>query len=399
MSQLTWSDSLGKRVKVGDRARQQVPTLDEVRAAIAEAGDEFGLKAGRREVAAQLVDYFMEEAKVVYVIYDVWTKGFLEWLGTKDVPQAERDAEISRLKALLAFPDGQPYEPEPRWEALGAFAGRLGNRIRSYDITGAEADRELDTLEESWRQLHDRGADLMAGLLAFVARRFGESALEECYRYVMEPYIQERYTPFDVRVVPYEDTIERNLYISFEAMRAHLCGPQRQGTFDLEEHEDRWVVAFDPCGSGGRSMRGDAVEGTGSRVLEPYEFGVTQEKHDWAWNKEGICYYCAHCCLVLEKLPVERWGHPVRVVDPPVWGGAADAASTQQKCRWTIYKSLEAIPEERYQRIGHAKPQLPVIQPMSAAAAGATGDTGSSPEAGSPIADATPAERWLEPRD
>ena len=72
--------------KVGAWAEQQTPTLDEARRAIAEAGDEFGLKAGRREVAAQLVDYFMEEAKVVYVIYDVWTKGFLDWLASKGVP-------------------------------------------------------------------------------------------------------------------------------------------------------------------------------------------------------------------------------------------------------------------------------------------------------------------------
>jgi hypothetical protein len=112
-------------------------------------------------------------------------------------------------------------------------------------------------------------------------------------------------------------------------------------------------------------MRGDEIEGTGSRVLQPYEFGVTKGKYDWAWNEEGICYYCAHCCLTLEKLPEERWGHPVRVVDPPKWGGSADAESTQKKCTWTVYKSLEAIPEEAYRRIGHTKPQLPVVQPAA----------------------------------
>ena len=67
----------------GPGPTRQTPTLEEARRAIAEAGDEFGLKAGRREVAAQLVDYFMEEAKVVYVIYKVWTKGFLDWLDTQ----------------------------------------------------------------------------------------------------------------------------------------------------------------------------------------------------------------------------------------------------------------------------------------------------------------------------
>jgi hypothetical protein len=110
-------------------------------------------------------------------------------------------------------------------------------------------------------------------------------------------------------------------------------------------------------------MRGDEIEGTGSRVLAPYEFGVTQERHDWAWGETGVCYYCAHCCITLEMLPEERWGHPVRVVDPPLWGGAADAEPTRRKCSWTVYKSLEAIPESAYQRIGRTKPQLPVVGP------------------------------------
>ena len=50
-------------------------------------------------------------------------------------------------------------------------------------------------------------------------------------------------------------------------------------------------------------------------------------------------------------------------VDPMLQRRVITRRTTQQKCRWTIYKSLEAIPEERYQRIGHEKPQLPVIQP------------------------------------
>ena len=166
---------------------------------------------------------------------------------------------------------------------------------------------------------------------------------------------------FDTRVTPYPETLERNMYLVMEAMRAHLCGPERDGSLGIEEDDDKWVVSFAPCGSGGRSMLGDEVEGTGSRVLAPYEFGVTQERHDWAWNKEGICYYCAHCCLALEKLPMERWGHPVRVVDPPRWGGAADAPETRKQCTWTVYKTLEAIPDEVYRRVGHTKPLLPML--------------------------------------
>lgn len=362
MTHLIWSQAIGKRVRVGSWNDQTVPTLDKAREALAEAGDEFGLKAGQREVAAQLVDYFMEEAKVVYVIYKVWTAGFLDWLAGQGVAEAERRAELDRLARLMAYPDGSPLDPAARWEALSIRAGRLANGIRAYEVSVAAANGELDALSEDWRRLHDRYADLMAGILAFVAKRFGESRLEVCYRAVLEPYIQERYMPFDVRVNPYESTIDRNLYLVLEAMRAHLCGPDRDGSLGYVEHDDRYEVSFDPCGSGGRSMRGDDVEGTGSRVLAPYEFGVTREKHDWAWNEEGICYYCAHCCFALEKLPAERWGHPVRVVDPPVWGGSADAPSTRKQCTWTVYKSLEAIPERVYRRIGHTKPTLPVVQ-------------------------------------
>lgn len=389
MTQLEWSATIGKRVRSGDLAEQSAPTLTAALEALAEAGDEFGLKAGRREVAAQLVDYFMEEAKVVYLIYEVWTDGFLAWLMERGVSQEELDAELERLNELMAYPDGSPLDAPVRWRELGERAGRVGNRIRAYDITVADAEVELDGIREDWRRLHDRYADVMAGVLAYVARRFGEPALEDCYRAVLEPYIQERYMPFDIREHPYDSTLDRNVYTVFEAMRAHLVGPRRDGEIEFEEDDEKLVVSFDPCGSGGRQVRGDDIEGTGSRVLEPYEFGVTREKYDWAWNEEGVCYYCAHCCLTLEKLPVERWGAPVRVVRPPIWDGDAHSESSRRKCTWTVYKSLEAIPESAYERIGHTKPQLPVIQHSAAEA----------PEPPDGQADATRSDEWLGARD
>jgi hypothetical protein len=213
---LTWSEEIGKRVRLGSWEDQAISTTRK----IAEAID-----FGQWELAAQLVDYWMEEAKVVYVIYSVWTDGFREWLLKEGVGEAELAGETDRLRRLLAFPDGAPYDPRPRWEALGRKAGELGNMLRAFELSPQEAKESLDGLRESWRQLHDRGADMMAGLLTFVARRFGEPALERCFRFVLEPYLQERYKPFDIREQPYESSIYRNLYLTFEAMRAHLCGP------------------------------------------------------------------------------------------------------------------------------------------------------------------------------
>jgi hypothetical protein len=362
MTHLTWSDEIGKRVRTGDWAEQAMSTVTKVREALEDAGDEIGLKAGRRETAAQLVDYFMEEAKVVYVIYRTWMNGFLDWLRAQGVADAELDDELERLAHVMAFPDGRPLDGPARWAALGERAGSLANGIRSYDLPVARATVELEGVLGDWRRLHDRLADLMAGVLAFVARRFGEDALEPCFRSVLEPYIQERYMVFDVRLRPYADTLVRNLYISLEAMRAHLVGPGRRGDIDLEEFDDRWELRFAPCGSGGRQVQGDEIEGTASRSLAPYDFGVTQEAHPWSWGETGVCYYCAHCNFALSTLPAERWGHPVRTVDPPLWRGPDDPL-TRKRCTWTVWKSLEAIPEREYARIGRTKPPLPVIQP------------------------------------
>jgi hypothetical protein len=344
---LTWSAALGKRVRSGGWAEQAVSTVSRIEEAIA---------AGRHEEAAQLVDYFMEEAKVVYVIYGVWSDGFVRWLRDQGVENDQLAAELERLRGLLAFPDGAPFEPAPRWEALAARAGLLANRVRALALEPEQALAELDELREGWRQLHDRHADFQSGLLALVARLFGEPRIEDCYRYVLEPYLQERYAPFDVRRQPYEETLERNLYLAFEAMRAHLVGGERRGEIELEEHEDRFVLSFDPCGSGGRSQRGDPIERTGSRAEAPYEFGVTRTEHDWAWNERGVCYYCAHCCLALERWPAEQWGHPIRVVDSPLYPHETSGPEPK-KCTWTIYKSLDAIPAEAYSRIGLEKPE------------------------------------------
>jgi hypothetical protein len=341
---LTWSPSLGKRVREGDWRAQAVSTVQRIEEAIA---------AGQMEVAAQLVDYFMEEAKVCHNVYQSWTAGFEGWLADQGVPETDVRAERARLDALLAFPDGEPFDPLPRWRALGAEAGALAADLRGQAAHDARA--RLDQLREHWRQLHDRWADLQSGLLTFIARRFGEAAIGDCYRAVLGPFLRERYGPYDIRERPYEETVERNLYLAFEAMRAHLVGPDRLGNMELTEHEDRWVIAFDPCGSGARGQRGDPIEGTPSRSEPPYEFGVTQEAHDWAWNERGVCYYCAHCCLTNELWAVEQWGAPVRVTDSPLHPGET-LGPDPKPCTWTIYKSVEAVPEEAYRRIGRTKP-------------------------------------------
>lgn len=350
---LEWSDELGRRIRSGAWPDQAVSTVTK----IVEA-----LRAGAAAQAADLLDYFVDEARVVQGIYTVWFPRFREWLLAEGVEAAEVGAELERLAALLALPDGRRFDPHAGWEDFEARAGRLAGAIRSGGAAETAALAELDAVREDWRRLHDRWADLMSGVLTFVARRFGEPALEACYRFVLEPYIDDRYMVYDLRKRDYAETVFRNLYTTAEAMRAHLCGPDRLGDVELEEFPDRWEFRFDPCGSGGRVLRGDPVEGTGPRTDPPYEFGVTGERYDWAWNEQGVCYYCAHCCFALERLPAERWGHPVRVVDPPLYQGPG-AAPEPRRCQWTVYRTVDAIPASAYERIGLTKPDAPPAPP------------------------------------
>lgn len=343
---LTWSPSLGKRVRTGPWEDQAISTTEEIQAAV---------RRGDWEGAAELLDYWMEEAKIVYVVYRTWNRGWLTYLSGKGVPTEEIDSEIERLQMLLAFPDGQVFDSTAHWTQLATAAGALTHRMRAMEVDPSEALDELDQLREDWRQHHDRGADFQSGLLTFVANRFGEASLGDAYEHVLGPYLAERYAPFDVRLHPYEETLERNIYLAFEAMRGHLVGPDRLGDIDIEEDSDKIVLSFDPCGSGNRGQRGDPIEGTGSRSEAPYEFGVTSEQHDWAWNERGVCYYCAHCCYALEYWPTRQWGHPLRVVDSPLHPDETKG-SNPKKCTWTIYKSLDAIPEEAYRRVGAKKP-------------------------------------------
>lgn len=343
---LTWSTELGKRVRTGSWSEQAVSTSQQIREAI---------RLQKWELAAELVDYFLEEAKVCHVIYRSWSAGFETWLTEQGVEQVELAPLQAATVGVLAFPDGRPFVPGVAWDDLCRDAGLLSGRLRGLSLEGGEAIEAFEALKESWRQLHDRWVDWMSAQLTFVADRFGEEALGSCYRAVLAPYLDERYAPFDLRQKSWDETLLRNLYLSFEAMRGHLCGPDRDGDIEFEEHPDRWVLRFDPCGSGNRGLRGDSVEGTGSRAEAPYGYGVTVGEHDWAWNERGVCYYCAHCCFALERWPAEQWGHPVRVVDSPLYP-AEVTGETPAKCSWTIYRSIEAIPESAYRRIGLTKP-------------------------------------------
>jgi hypothetical protein len=207
-------------------------------------------------------------------------------------------------------------------------------------------------MKDVWRHLHDSDVDHLSGLFDVVITRFGETALGEMYeKWVIGDWFDKRYKRFDVTHFPWAEAFPLIVYLTFESMHGHLAGPGRLGDVTFESFDDRVVFTFAPCGSGGRSVIGEPLDGTPPRMDPPYRWKALEECHDFAWNLKGVCTYCAHCCILTEKMPVEAYGYPVRVVDPPLYPNDGRAV-----CKWTVYRTPEAVPDAVYERLGFRKP-------------------------------------------
>ena len=240
---------------------------------------------------------------------------------------------------------------------LSDFAGRV---LREDDIdelgrpTGEVIEEAIDAgrtdeaktlarnLIHEWKGLHDLYCDWVWDLLTKIGRKFGEGEVYAMLRATQETWMMKR-TWKGFRKM----SVERQVTLTAEMMRAHRCGPRQEGDIDVLEEAERYTIVMDPCGSGGRMRRGDPMDKTPSRLGPPYNFGSTQEAHWWSWGRKDVPYYCVHCALN-EILPIEWGGAPLWVTDFD-----PDHA---KPCRWHFYKKPDLIPAEYWTRLGKEKP-------------------------------------------
>lgn len=217
--------------------------------------------------------------------------------------------------------------------------------LEAYDAIdagdAAGAKRLLESFRFEQQIIQDIYVDWIWAMLTWVQHRVGEPEVETIMRETLGAWASERYANY------LDLSFEERVALTVEGMRGHLSGPGRLGNIDVLDEGHRVVVAFDPCGSGGRARRGDPAHGIPPAVERP-EFGFSQGAHDWTWGREGVCLYCSHCSLVNETLPIERLGFPMRVTEYP--------QSPDDKCRWILYKDPKQIPAEAYERVGKVKP-------------------------------------------
>lgn len=340
-SALEFSDVLGRRVRAGELSDQRISTVDKISGAIT---------AGDWERAAELADFFADEAEVIYGIYRGWIPQLIDFLLDRGLGEEDVIELNERILALLPLPDGRPFHARKLWSE---FQDRTRELVVACGRGQAdEALALLDRMWDLWRQLHDRDVDHIYGLMNEIVVRFGEEELAAMWDAIIGDLFSSRYAKFDIARYPWEESLWTNLYLVMEAMRGHLVGPGRRGNFEFEEDDERFTFRFDPCGSGGHTIRGDdEVEDTPPRMEPPYGWGVTTEEHDFAWNTKGVCYYCSNCCVVMQLKPIDAFGYPVRVVEPPTY-----PSRSQAKCTWHVYKDPTKVPERYYRAVGREKP-------------------------------------------
>ncbi len=139
---------------------------------------------------------------------------------------------------------------------------------------------------------------------------------------------RERYYPRTKARLAVTHGVEEDLQLCTETHRFH------HSNFTVTEEPDRYVVTHDPCGSGGRLKRTMSV-------------ATTKKAYPWSWGKAGVPYYCCHCCMTWEIIPIELRGYHLRInliADKP-----------EDPCIHLFYKRPELIPEEYFTRLGMKK--------------------------------------------
>lgn len=204
-----------------------------------------------------------------------------------------------------------------RWEDNAAA---LVNAARNED---ADA---ISTLFKQWHadalSVHDSYMNYAAVLVSEVARRCGQDAMQQVLTEIMDPEAMDMQpeTPFRQRV----ETLIR--YTRF-----HLL------PFRLVEDDEKITFIASPCPSGGRQL-----------LAGLYERGKPGElisgKSPVTYGRQELPAYCCHESA-LEAASIQRFGHPLFVVEPSAQLG-------HLPCHVHVYKDASQIPDRYYRRVG-----------------------------------------------
>ncbi|MFI5428881.1 hypothetical protein [Aeromicrobium sp. UC242_57] len=297
------------------------------------------LRAGRLDDAVALASLTVQEAQEAFDLYALWLVQLPDLLADRGVPPQALDP--TRRAAAVT-----KQQLEAGWTSYLSLVEGFETAARTRSVTAAAG--VLESARTTWLAAHDPATDCLAGLLALASQHLGEASVGDLWDAMLSHYYDGIAAKYDPETRPWPDSLDQLGMDIFEAVRGHLSGPDRDGRFSISEDENRWVLQFAPCGSGGRTYPGaEAAD------RDPDEF--TSDEHDWAWQTKGVCLYCVHCCQLQQRAPIERIGIPLRVIEPPV--RASSDHPGKAVCTWSIYKDVSKIPAHAWTDVGATPPR------------------------------------------
>jgi len=302
---------------------------------------------GRGEAAAELLEIAVREAEEAYEIYGIWPAVTLDWMREQGATNTEIEPRLARLRSLVG--DDAMDGLSAGWQEYLAATAAAVDACRRGDPQAAAL---IEATRAIWQRTHDGAMDHMYGVIDIAVRVVGESRLGDLWNVLMADWYDAHEQRLDIRRQPWSESARQLQVAILDGFHAHLTGPERQGDVEIIEEADRLGFRFAPCGSGGRTMSEQAGH---PRTAPPFNFAVTEDEHDWAWNTRGICAYCVHCCLLNELIPIDRLGYPTRVIDPPTWPADREDA----RCTWWVYKDPSLVPDAVYHRVGRSPVRRP----------------------------------------
>jgi hypothetical protein len=212
----------------------------------------------------------------------------------------------------------------PAWE-------RAKNAIASGDVERAAA--LIDEGAARTRSLQIYSIEWITSLLSFIGRELGEEAVERALRGSADDFINDR------RQGPWDElpaTARAKVIARAMVANGAAC--------EVDEDDEKVMLSF-RCGSGGRLIDENRYDVDGGPYL------TLRERSGRTFDRDELPVYCAHCSVNNEIQRIEAGGTPTSIEFPPTKAG--------EPCVHHIYKDVDAIPREAYDRIGVEPPTNP----------------------------------------
>lgn len=277
----------------------------------------------RLEEALTLIPYYLKELQIMHEILMIWAQDIMRYLIRFDTGTENEVAD--RISAVICR----------TWRDFELGIGpmeRLETAVRAND-----KEQAYTWLERMWLEFkvpHDVLVAWINEMFAYLAQDKEQHILDS----ILETHQSiwgNRYEKWD-QMSPWE-----KVALTVEGMRGHLSGQSRKGDVLVWEEEDRFVTAFDPCGTGGVLRRGDPDTGRQAYQTD----GMNKEPQEWIWEgKTGVHWYCSHCAIAMEWLPGNQRGYVFRPLDHNL--------DHQAPCVWYIYKDEKKARAYHYPRTG-----------------------------------------------